>query len=225
MSDQPLKAAVLFDLDGTLLDTAADFAAVLNAMRADHDLPPLPFAAVREVVSDGARALIRLGFDKREGDDGFALLLQELLDRYEQHLAVETGLFEGLDEMLQWLERRDTPWGIVTNKPLRYAEKILQQLALDKRCATLICPDHVAERKPDPEGLHLALQQTRSDPTKSIYVGDHLRDIEAGINAGMHTIACRWGYIHADDRCENWGAHRIAEDGDHLLQLLTEHLA
>ncbi len=222
MTKSPENAAVLFDLDGTLLDTAADFAHVVNGMRSDRQLEPLSYELIRGSVSDGARALIKLAFGLVEGDPGFAELLQELLDRYENNLAVHTTLFDDLDQTLDWLEQKRIPWGIVTNKPVLYAEKILQQLELDERCAVLICPDHVQERKPHPEGLHIALQKTGASAADSFYVGDHRRDIEAGINAAMATIACRWGYIHADDSCESWQPDHIVDSGGQLLALLQK---
>ncbi len=212
--------AVLFDLDGTLLDTARDFAAILNQMRDQHSLPALPFESVRSTVSHGARALVTLAFDLQEGETGFETLRLELLERYGQHLAVHACLFEGLDGVLQHLEVENIPWGIVTNKPRIYSEAILSALALDQRCQSLVCADDVSRSKPDPESLLLACQQLQRQPGNVIYIGDHHRDIEAGKRANMITIAAAYGYIHSDDPVENWAADHCVENAEALLSLL-----
>lgn len=221
----PLRA-VLFDLDGTLIDTAPDFALVLNRMRTRRQFAPLPYQAVRQVVSDGARALVTLGFGVSEGEAGFEPLREELLALYSQHLAEQSTLFAGMDEVLRSLEQQGTAWGIVTNKPVLYARPLLQALGLAERCATLICPDHVAQRKPNPEGLQLACQQIGCDIEQALYVGDHRRDIEAGKNAGMATVACAYGYIHDSDDPAQWGADQVIEHAGELLEwLLARHTA
>lgn len=214
--------ALLFDLDGTLLDTAPDFEAVLNAMRADRNLPPLPAARVRETVSDGARALVTLGFGLAEDDAGFEVLRQELLARYADHLAVHTRLFPGMDGVLDALDARGLHWGIVTNKPSLYAAPLVDALGLASRCRALICPDHVRQRKPDPEGLLLACRQIGIEPTRALYAGDHRRDIEAGRNAGMRTIACAYGYVHQDEPATQWAADWTVQEAREILSVLGE---
>ncbi len=213
-------SALLFDLDGTLIDTAPDFAAVLNAMRRRRDLEDIAYEHIHQTVSDGARALVELGFNLREGDEGFEALRQELLDHYFQHLSVHSRLYPGMDAVLQWAEQQDVPWGIVTNKPARYAEPLLRDLGLGKRCGALICPDHVKQRKPHAEPILLACSQLDADPAHSVYVGDHRRDIEAGKNAGSITIACNYGYIHATDPAAAWGADYTVEKAGELIQIL-----
>jgi phosphoglycolate phosphatase len=218
----PLKA-VLFDLDGTLLDTAPDFAVVVNQLRQRHGKTPLDFPAIRATVSQGARAMVTLAFQLQEGDENFEALRLELLDLYSQHLAVETTLFPGIDELLQWLEGEHIPWGIVTNKPRRYAEPILSALQLDSRCQVLVCPDDVQHSKPDPESLLLACETLQCSAAHSIYLGDHRRDIEAGHNAGMKTIAVNYGYIDANDPTENWRADICIDHASEIKPLLKAH--
>lgn len=204
-------AAVLFDLDGTLVDTAPDFVRVLNQVRAYDNLPPLPYDLIRCHVSNGARALVKLGFDFSEDDPAFEERLQRLLEHYELGLAVESHLFAGLDHCLVWLEQRDIPWGVVTNKPSRYTVPLLRGLKLDQRCAVTVCPDHVANKKPHPEPLFTACEWLSVDPARTVYVGDHLRDIEAGKAAGNITLAAAWGYVEQDDSIEQWLADEVVQ--------------
>jgi N-acetyl-D-muramate 6-phosphate phosphatase len=213
-------SAVLFDLDGTLIDTAPDFIRCLNELRAFHSLEALPPEFIRRSVSNGARAMIRIGFGLEQHQPGYLELHTAFLDRYEAGVAVETTLFEGMDELLRSLEARGIPWGIVTNKPVRFAAPLIQALDLDKRCATLICPDHVAERKPHPESLLLACQRAGAEPEKAVYVGDHERDIEAGRNAGMKTIAVRYGYIEEPETVDLWKADQVVDTVSDLAKLL-----
>lgn len=208
--------ALLFDLDGTLLDTAADFTRVLNGLLAEHQRPPQSYEAVRRCVSDGARAVLSLGFALTEDDPAFDALLQAFLDRYADSLSEQTSLFPGMDAQLQELEAAGTAWGIVTNKPERFTLPLLEQLGLAARCATTICPDHVSNRKPHPEPLYLACKQLNISPSQAIYVGDHRRDIDAGRSAGMKTIACRYGYIPAGEDIRDWRASAIIDHADQL---------
>lgn len=220
----PVLKAVLFDLDGTLLDTAKDFARILNAMLEDHGRSTLPFPAIRQTVSHGARALVELGFGMDEADPEFEPLRQELLKRYEQGLSHETVLFEEMDELLHFLEHQGIPWGIVTNKPEQYTRALLQDLALASRCATTICPEHVANRKPHPEAIELACREIGCEPIEALYVGDHQRDIEAGRNAGMETIAAAYGYVGDDEDIADWGADRVAESPRAVQFFIRERL-
>jgi len=213
-------SAVLFDLDGTLIDTAPDFIRCLNQLRQQHGLAPLPPEQIRRSVSNGARAMVRVGFGLEPEHQDYAGKHSAFLDLYEAGVAVETTLFEGIEELLQTLEARDIPWGIVTNKPARFAVPLIQALGLADRCAALVCPDHVAERKPHPEALFLACTQITADPARAIYVGDHERDIEAGRNAGMRTIAVRYGYIEEPESVELWQADIIADTVSDLAKLL-----
>ncbi|ARN75033.1 HAD-IA family hydrolase [Oceanicoccus sagamiensis] len=215
--------AVLFDLDGTLIDTAPDFAVVVNLLLERHGKAELPYSAIRETVSHGARALITLAFELQEGDDGFEALRLELLELYGQHLSVETSLFPGMHELLLWLESNNIPWGIVTNKPRLYAEPILRDLLLSERCSALVCPDDVTHTKPDPEPLLLACEHIGCEAQQTLYIGDHRRDIEAGKNADMKTMAVNYGYIEADDPAENWQADFYVDHADEIQALLIQH--
>ncbi|ABM19571.1 MULTISPECIES: phosphoglycolate phosphatase [Marinobacter] len=220
MKTEQTPAAVLFDLDGTLIDTAPDFIRCLNQLRQQHGMPALPAEQIRRSVSNGARAMIRVGFGLEPEHEGYPEKHTAFLDLYELGVAVETTLFPGMDVLLSSLESRGIPWGIVTNKPARFAVPLIEALDLAQRCAALICPDHVAERKPHPESLLLACRQIQVEPIKSVYVGDHERDIEAGRNAGMHTIAVRYGYIEQPETVDLWQADRIADTVSDLTKLL-----
>lgn len=212
--------AVFFDLDGTLVDTAPDFYVVLNQLLRDHGRPAVSYQAVRATVSNGGRALTELGFGLAPGDAGFDDRLNELLEAYGERLAVDTCLFEGMAESLTWLEEQGLPWGVITNKPERFTRPVLAGLGLLDRCATVICPDQVRERKPDPEGLLMAASACGVNPTHCVYVGDHLRDIQAGLSAKMVTVTAGFGYIDADDNPRAWPADYYLERGEQLLPLL-----
>jgi len=216
--------AVLFDLDGTLLDTAPDFYVVVNQLCRNHDRPDISYADIRATVSHGARALITLAFDLKEGDTSFEDRRQELLSLYGDHLAVKTELFAGLPSLLSWLEQESIHWGIVTNKPRLYAEPILTALALDQRCGVLVCPDDVTRTKPDPEALLLACRQLNCRPENSLYVGDHRRDIEAGQRAGMRTVAAGYGYVDPSDPSQSWGADHHIDEPDTILPLIQREI-
>ncbi|MBA1277801.1 MULTISPECIES: N-acetylmuramic acid 6-phosphate phosphatase MupP [Pseudomonadaceae] len=208
--------AVLFDMDGTLLDTAPDFIAVAQAMRLARGLARVPDQDVRNVVSGGARAMVLSAFDVDPLSDEFESLRLEFLDRYQHHCAVESQLYDGMSELLIDIEQANLIWGVVTNKPLRFAEPIMHQLGLASRSAVLVCPDHVSKSKPDPEPMLLACSQLDLDPSTVLFVGDDLRDIESGRAAGSRTAAVRYGYIHPDDDPDTWGADVVV---DHPLEL------
>ena len=220
MKSKTFPSAVLFDLDGTLIDTAPDFIRCLNQLRQQHGLAPLPAEHIRRSVSNGARAMIRVGFGLEPEHPDYLAKHTDFLDLYEAGVAVETTLFEGMPPILEALEARGIPWGIVTNKPVRFAAPLVDALGLAPRCAAVICPDHVAQRKPHPEALLLACEQIGADPAKAVYVGDHERDIEAGRNAGMKTIAVRYGYIEEPASVDLWQADLIADTVSDLAKLL-----
>ncbi len=213
-------STVLFDLDGTLIDTAPDFIRCLNELRQAHGLPALPAPHIRRSVSNGARAMIRVGFGLEPDHPDYLEKHTAFLDLYEAGVAVETTLFEGVDSILKDLEARGIPWGIVTNKPVRFAVPLIEALGLAARCSTLICPDHVTNRKPHPEALILACREVGADPATGVYVGDHERDIEAGRNAGMKTIAVRYGYIEQPEAVDLWQADIVADTVSDLAKLL-----
>lgn len=219
----PIKA-VLFDMDGTLLDTAPDFIAVCQAMLTAHGLPPIPDQRIADVVSGGARAMVAATFAMDPEAEGFETLRQEFLDRYQDHCAVFTRPYDGIPELLETIEKARLIWGVVTNKPVRFAEPVMQQLGLAERSAVLICPDHVTRSKPDPEMLLLACSRIGVDPQQVLFIGDDLRDIESGRAAGTKTAAVSYGYIHPEDNPAHWGADVIVDHPRELLAVLERAL-
>ena len=212
--------SVLFDLDGTLLDTATDFFGAINRLRKEEGLPDGDYKSIRHTASNGAAALIDLNFQVDRNSDKFRELHQRLLRHYEKHIADTTLLFEGLDTLLNWLDNQKIKWGIVTNKPDRFTTPLLQQLELYDRCATVVCPDHVTHSKPHPEPLLLACRQLNTLPSETIYIGDHYRDIEAGQRAGMRTISALYGYLSPEDKPEEWNATFSAASPADILEWL-----
>lgn len=208
--------AVLFDLDGTLVDTAEEFELVLQAMRADHNLPPLPREAIRASVSNGAAALVTLAFDCPASSTEHETLRQEFLDRYEKSLGVSAKPYPGLRDLISALGTAGIPWGVVTNKFRRFAEPLMAALDFDPAARTLVTPCDVATAKPDPEGIILGCRQTESRPENSIYIGDHCRDIEAGNQAGCLTVAAAYGYLTDHDAPEQWGADLVVHSSQEL---------
>lgn len=213
--------SLFFDLDGTLIDTAPDFHWVINEMLSRRQLPPLSYERIRQTVSNGARALVTLAFNRQEGDADFAQLLDELLDLYAKHLAENSRLFQGMEELLAACEQQGILWGVVTNKPERFTTPLLQALQLADRCASVVCPDHVSKTKPDPEPLLLACKHCDTLPAQSIYVGDHARDIEAGRRAGMHTVAASYGYIDPDENILAWQADHYVDNAADIIAILN----
>jgi phosphoglycolate phosphatase len=216
------RAAVLFDLDGTLADTAPDLAGALNAMLRADGRAPLPFEHIRPWVSWGAPRLIRLGY----GEDLEAVRLAELRARflafYEAGLCRDSRLFPGVPEGLAALESAGVPWGIVTNKPGWLTEPLVAALGLGDRAGTVISGDTLPFAKPHPMPLLHAARELHTEPADCIYVGDNVRDIEAGRAAGMRTIAAAWGYIPADDDPVAWQADLLMASPSSLAALAEE---
>lgn len=208
--------AVLFDMDGTLLDTAPDFIAVCQAMLQARNLPAVDDQLIRDQISGGARAMVAATFAMDIQADGFEALRLEFLERYQQHCAVLSRPFDGMAELLTDIEQARLIWGVATNKPVCFAAPIMQQLGLAERSAVLVCPDHVSRSKPDPEMLLLACQKIGVQPGEVLFVGDDARDIEAGRAAGCKTAAVTYGYIHPDDNPRHWGADVVV---NHPLEL------
>lgn len=211
---------VLFDLDGTLVDTAPDLAAALNALRSEHGLAPLPFAAIRPAVSHGSPALLHTGFGITPDSPDYPALRERLLALYETRLCVESRLFDGMTGVLDAIERRGFAWGVVTNKPGWLTEPLLRHLALAPRTACVVSGDTTERRKPHPDPLLYASRTAGIEPGACVYVGDAERDIRAGRAAGMHTVAARYGYLAPDDHPESWGADLIIDRPRELLDWL-----
>lgn len=195
--------AVLFDLDGTLIDTAADFIRIIQNMCKEENRPVVSADLIRTQVSEGARAMVKLVYPELAVDDPIFLAhRQRFLDIYGADIAVDTDLFDGMYALLEELEGHNIPWGIVTNKPRWLSEALLKSLDLTQRCSVLVCPEDVSKTKPDPEPMFLAAQHINIAPKDCIYVGDHPRDIDAGRHANMFTILAAYGYLplqHKDD--------------------------
>ncbi len=223
ISKQPI-ATMLFDLDGTLLDTAPDFVHVLEQLCRENDQQTPSAHAIHQTVSSGARALVQLAFQKEPGDKTFAQLHQRLLELYSvQILNTQAQLYPGMAELLANLQAAEIPWGVVTNKPEPFSLVLLEKLGLNADCSVLICPEHVTFTKPHPEPLLLACQRLGKTPATTVYIGDHPRDIDSGKQAGMTTVAAAYGYLPAEPALESWGADVIVNSVAEISAWLMAH--
>lgn len=223
-----MKHAVLFDLDGTLIDTAKDFIRIIQQMAQQQGLARLDDDLIRSQVSEGGRAMVHLLYPQLALDSAeLWQYRQQFLDIYEQNICVDTTLFDGMNELLLDLEQRGIAWGIVTNKPRYLTELLLKSLNLTERCAVLVCPEDVSKTKPDPEPMYLACKQLDIAPEQCIYVGDHPRDIDAGRNAQMYTILASYGYLPLERRDDllSWQADEIVADVATLHQAILKRIA
>lgn len=212
--------AVLFDLDGTLADTAPDLAAAVNWMRTERGLEPTPYAILRPTASAGARGMIGAAFGLAPGDAGYEELRVEWFERYQSNMAVHSTLFDGIPDLLDGLASAGMAWGIVTNKPARFTDPLVPQIGL-AHAGCVISGDTTPHAKPHPAPLLEAARRLDLDPTHCWYVGDDQRDIEAGRAAGMVTVACNWGYCGSIDPA-TWGADYLLDTPHQLLQMLRE---
>jgi len=214
--------AVLFDLDGTLADTAPDLGHALNLLLERHGRQPLPQDTIRPYASHGTPGLLGIGFSLTPEDPRFAPLRMEYLELYEAHLLTYTRLFDGMAELLEQLEQRGLPWGVVTNKPERFAFPLMEKLALKTRAATIIGGDTCAHPKPHPEPMHQASREVGVPPTECLYVGDAERDVEAARAAGMETLIAAYGYLGEHDRPLEWNALGIIHSPLDILAYLDQ---
>lgn len=212
--------AVLFDLDGTLIDSAPDLAGAANDLRAEHGMPPLPYAELRPMVGTGARGMVGAAFGVAPGDPRFEPLRDAFLARYEARMLQETAIFDAMRPVLQALEAVGLPWGIVTNKAARFAEPLVHGLGLSATAATLVCGDTTPHAKPHPAPLLEAAVRLSLAPSACIYVGDDHRDIVAGRAAEMLSLAAGWGYLGRGEAIEAWGADAVLPAPDALLKWL-----
>lgn len=210
--------AVFFDLDGTLLDTAPDFHTATNLVLEAELRQPLDIATLRSWVTNGSVGIIQSAFGIEQEHPEFNRLRETLLNHYVDCLTDKTRLFDGLDKTIELLEQNGIPWGVVTNKPVRFAKPIIDFLT--PGCATLICPDHVVQTKPDPEGLLIAAKEVSANPQSCLYVGDHERDILAGKRAGMKTVAAEWGYIDSMTDPSAWEADYSIQTPEQLPDIV-----
>ena len=212
--------AILFDLDGTLADTARDLGHALNRQRIARGLSALPIALIRTEASAGARGLLGLGFSIKPGDSGYDAMRAEFLDFYADHLCRETSLFPGIAELLDQLDDRELPWGIVTNKPARFTIPLMQELGLSQRAACIVSGGDTTHSKPHPEPLLTASNAIAIAPDECIYLGDDIRDVQASLAAGMEPVIARYGYLGSVSPPESWGARYLIDKPQELLSYL-----
>ena len=216
---------VLFDLDGTLLDTAPDLGGALNALRAENNLTPLTHDMIRPVVSHGAPALLKLGFGIAPNDSRYSGIRNRLLELYAERITRETTYFPGIESLLQELERRNLTWGVVTNKPSHLTDPLLRAFGMYERAACVVSGDTTLRRKPYPDQLLYACDLCEMRPASSIYFGDAQRDVQAARAAGMRALVAMYGYIQADEQPDTWEADALLEHPDQLLGWLDEQTA
>lgn len=221
MTYPPLKA-VLFDLDGTFLDTSQDMAQALNRLLDEHDRAPLSYAQIRPQVSHGALGLLALGFQIGPDHADFDSLRARYLAIYETCMFEQTRAFDGIDQILRHCERHDLVWGIVTNKPRYLTDKILQHLGYDRHASAIIAGDDLPQRKPHPAPLLKAAELSKVEAQACCYIGDALRDISAGKNAGMRTITARWGFIGSEENTAQWQADIEADTPLQVIDIIAQ---
>ena len=212
--------ALLFDLDGTLIDSAPDLAGAGNEMRVARGLPELPLAHFRPMVGAGARGMVGRALGVRPGEPDFETLRDEFLQRYEARMTRETRVFLAMQPVLDACAARRLPWGIVTNKATRFSEPLVKALGLADVAAALVCGDTTPHAKPHPAPLLEAARRIGVAAGACIYVGDDLRDVQAAHAAGMVSVAAAWGYLGEGDHIEAWGARHVVASPDALLKLL-----
>ena len=217
----PLTGPVLFDLDGTLIDSAPDLAGAGDEMRLARGLPALGVEHFRPMVGAGARGMVGRAFGVGPDHESFAALRDEFLQRYELRMTRETRVFAHMAPVLDALDAAARPWGVVTNKASRFAEPLARALRLDERAAALVCGDTTAHAKPHPEPLLEAARRIGVPPAACVYVGDDLRDVQAGRAAGMATVIAAWGYLGAGEPIAAWGADHVVHTANELLKLLA----
>jgi N-acetyl-D-muramate 6-phosphate phosphatase len=217
-----LCQGILFDFDGTLADTAPDLAAAVNKMRHDRGLEMVPLERLRPLASAGARGLLHGAFNVGPEDHQFASMREEFLANYEADLCIETTLFPGIAELLDDLDARGVRWGIVTNKVARLTEPLVAQLGLDTRAGCVVSGDTTPHAKPHPAPLLHAAKELALRPERIVYIGDDLRDVQAGFAAGMVTVAAAYGYCGSDLPPAQWHAQHVVETTAALQALLNE---
>ena len=212
---------ILFDLDGTLVDTAPDLGYALNIQLQRYGKEPLSDGKIRPFASHGSRGLIGLGFGITPADANFISMRDEYLSIYDTVFMRSPVLLPGIAELLQAIEHKDLKWGIVTNKPRRFTRRLIENMGLDKRAACVVSGDDAPQPKPSPATLLMACEQIGIKPEQCIYVGDAERDIQAGKAAGIQTVVALFGYIYASDKPAEWGADVMIQHPNDLLKVLA----
>lgn len=222
MAMQPFRGvrAVLFDLDGTLLDSAPDLGAAAEALRAARGLSPLPLETYRAHAGSGARGMLRVAFELTPEHEDYESLREEFLMAYEARMLARTRAFDGVADVLQRLQDLRLGWGVVTNKAQRFTLPIARALPMFDSASAIVCGDTTPHAKPHPAPLLEAARRLRADPADCIYVGDDLRDIQAGRAAGMRTVAARYGYLGPGAVVEAWEADAVIDSPIEVLKLL-----
>lgn len=215
-------SSVFFDLDGTLADTAPDLAAALNQILQEQNKPALPLESIRPAVSLGGNAMIKLAFAMEEDDPEFDELRQRFLEIYHQRLHQDTHVFPGIGKTLDYIEANNMIWGVVTNKPEWLTHPVMEQLNLTQRTACIVSGDTTEFRKPHPGPMLYACELAKCVPETSLYVGDALRDIEAGRAAGMKTLIADYGYIAKDENPETWNADGSISEPEEIIDWLEK---
>ncbi|MCV2502925.1 MAG: HAD-IA family hydrolase [Neisseriaceae bacterium] len=217
--------AVLFDLDGTLADTALDLGGALNQLLVDRDLSPLPMDLIRPIASHGTRGLLKLGMNVDESSAEFAELKQAFLDQYEQTFTDKTGLFPEINPLIKEITRLALEWGIITNKPKAFTNRLVNELGFVCPPSVIVSGDTTSESKPSTKPMFFACDEMGVKAKNCIYVGDAKRDIEAGKNAGMITVLANWGYLTEEDKQEKWGEDFKIDTPLELLPIIQQYQA
>lgn len=218
----PLNA-VLFDLDGTLFDTAPDLAYALNTLLTKYKKSPLPFSVIRPQAGHGGKGLIKLGFGINEEHSEFISLWQELLNIYSFHLTRETNLFPGMLQVLDFIEQQQLQWGIVTNKPAWLTQPVLDKFNLTPRTKCIVCGDSLPQRKPDPEPMWHACELIKCNVNECLYIGDAERDMQSAKRAGLYGLIASFGYLSENDQPELWGGDAIIHEPKAIINWLEAH--
>ena len=213
-------STVLFDLDGTLVDTAPDMAHSLNLLLEEHGEKTLPHEIIRPHVSNGSVALVKLGFSETIESQRLEQLKQRYLEIYQENIHVDSCLFTGMETLLNQIEQSGKKWGVITNKPSWLTEPLLQSMGLADRSACMVSGDTTAQRKPHPEPMFHACELIGTEASECIYIGDARRDVEAGNNANMKTIIASYGYIGDWEDIHSWGADAVIDQPDEIMQHL-----
>ena len=217
----PNIAAVLFDLDGTLIDSAPDLGAAADQMRVARGMPSLPLVSYRHMAGAGARGMLEIAFGIAPQDTGFDAMREEFFSNYAACMTERTYAFDGVQELIAHLEQRKLPWGVVTNKSSRFTDPLTRAMPLFANAGTIVSGDTTPHAKPHPAPLLEAARQLGVDATQCVYVGDDERDVVAGLAAGMKTVAASYGYLGKKTEIQSWGAHAEINSPLALLQLLA----
>jgi phosphoglycolate phosphatase len=216
-----MVSAVLFDLDGTLIDTAPEFIHIGLQLRNEAGLPPIDAKAIWHSVSNGAIGMVEAALEISADDPAFEHWRQRFLTLYETGLGNLSHPYPALPELVADLHKAGIAWGVVTNKLSRFALPLMNKMSFDPAAGAIVTPDHVELPKPDPESILLACEQLACEPTETLFIGDHLRDIEAGRGAGCFTIAAAYGYLAPQEIATNWQADAVAENSRELAEMIS----